>query len=244
MKILITGATSGIGKATAIKLLEHNHELILIGRRQDRLQEFKNQYPNANIHTITLDVRDKDQVFSQLADQKNIDVLINNAGLASGMEDFADGNLDDWEQMIDTNLKGLIYVTKALLPDMIARQSGHIINIGSTAAKDTYPKGNIYCMTKHGVDAISKSLRIELLPHQIKVTAVHPGMVDTEFSTVRFHGDTDRAAKVYQNIIPLHAEDVAEVIAFAIHRPAHVNLNDIVMTCTAQASAIYSHRTV
>jgi NADP-dependent 3-hydroxy acid dehydrogenase YdfG len=243
---LVTGATSGIGRATAQTLAKEGYNLIITGRRQDRLADLAEKLQDTH-HTeilpLAFDIRDRKQVeekMKQLPAQWNdVHVLINNAGLASGLNHFDEGSIDDWEQMIDTNVKGLLYITRALAPKMVEQRSGHIINIGSTAGKEVYEKGNVYCATKHAVDALTKGMRIDLLKHNIKVTSIDPGMVDTEFSEVRFHGDKQKAEKVYQGYTPLHAEDIAETIAFVLSRPEHVCLNDIVMTATRQANSFY-----
>ena len=239
---LITGATSGIGKACAFKFAQNNYNLILTGRREDRLLELKNElqkeYENEVI-TLTFDVREREAVkiaIDSLLD-KTIDVLVNNAGLAAGLDHIQDGSMDDWDQMIDTNVKGLLYVTKAITPLMAARRSGHIINIGSIAGKEVYPKGNVYCASKHAVDALTKGMRIDLLESGIKVTQVAPGAVETEFSMVRFKGDKETADNVYKGFEPLHAEDIAEVTFYVTTLPPHVNINDLLIMPTAQASA-------
>jgi NADP-dependent 3-hydroxy acid dehydrogenase YdfG len=241
--ILITGATAGIGKATAKIYAKNGWNLILTGRRAERLEELKaslmEQY-SAEVITLNFDVRDKDAVNEAVdrlpATWKNIDVLLNNAGLAKGFSDIQDGLVEDWETMIDTNIKGLLYVSKAVMPLMIERKSGHIVNIGSIAGKEVYAKGNVYCSTKHAVEGITKALRLDLLPHKIKVSAICPGAVDTEFSTVRFDGDKDRADSVYNGYQPLLAQDIAEAIYFVTSRPFHVNINDLLIMPTAQAN--------
>lgn len=242
---LITGASAGIGAACAEKLAREGYDLILAARRIDRLKELAADLGaqfNAAIHMVELDVRDRDKVksmFEALPERwKNIDVLINNAGLSQGLDPIQTGDIDDWERMIDTNLKGLLYVSRAIIPGMVERNHGHIINIGSIAGKEVYPNGNVYCATKHAVDALSKGMRIDLLPHGIKVTAIHPGMVETEFSVVRFKGDEDRAAAVYHNLEPLLAQDIAEAVWFALSRPAHVNINDLLIMPTIQANSV------
>ncbi|MBF7091070.1 SDR family NAD(P)-dependent oxidoreductase [Flavobacterium sp. ALJ2] len=239
---LITGATSGIGKATAQILAKNNYKVILCGRRQDRLAELEaalSEY--TEVHTLAFDVRDKEAVLERIGSLPEsfsvIDVLINNAGNAHGLDPIQTGDLDDWDAMIDINVKGLLYVSKAIIPQMSARKSGHIINIGSTAAKEVYPNGNVYCGTKHAVDAISQGMRIDLNPFGIRVGAIHPGMVETEFSEVRFKGDADRASNVYKGFTPLQAEDIADIIHFVVSRPYHVNIADLVVMSTAQASS-------
>lgn len=245
---LVTGVTSGIGKSTALALAGKGWNLIITGRRSDRLNELAAKIKGMGVEVLPLcfDVRDHDQVREHLAhlpeNWTNIDVLINNAGLAVGLGTIDNGEVDDWERMIDTNVKGLLYVTKAIVPYMKKNGKGHIINIGSTAGKETYLNGNVYCATKHAVDSLTKGFRIDLLPFGIKVTGICPGMVDTEFSLVRFKGDTKRADKVYQGFQPLLPDDVANIIVYAIEQPEHVCLNDIVLTCTAQANSFYTHK--
>lgn len=239
--VLVTGATSGIGKATAELLARNNYKIILCGRREERLTELEQQLsPYTEIHTLQFDVRDKVAIFDKInslpENFSNIEILINNAGNAHGFEAIQEGNTEDWDAMIDINLKGLLYVSKAIIPKMIENKSGHIINIGSTAAKEVYANGNVYCATKHAVDAINQAMRIDLNPHGIRVGAIHPGMVETEFSQVRFKGDIDRAANVYKGFTPLKAEDIADIIHFVISRPYHVNIADLVVMCTAQAT--------
>jgi 3-hydroxy acid dehydrogenase / malonic semialdehyde reductase len=239
---LITGATSGIGKATAFSLAQLGFKIIATGRRKDRLEELKNELPaQTDLLTLCFDVRDKEtvsEILSSLpAEWKNIEILINNAGNAHGLDPIQNGSIEDWDAMIDINVKGLLYVSRAVIPGMISRNSGTIINIGSIAGKQVYPNGNVYCGSKHAVDAITNGMRLDLNPHGIKVMGVHPGMVDTEFSLVRFKGDQDRSQKVYEGWEPLRAEDIAEIIAFAVTRPAHVVMADIVILPTAQASA-------
>ncbi len=239
---LITGATSGIGKFTAIELAKHNINLILCGRRQERLDELQNELGKiVNVHTLCFDVRDKDKVFDAIESLTDtfaqIDILINNAGNAHGLDPIQTGDLEDWDAMMDINVKGLLYVSKAILPKMIAQQSGHIINIGSIAGKEVYPNGNIYCASKHAVDAINKGMRIDLNPHGIRVGAIHPGLVETEFSKVRFKNDDKRADNVYKGYDPLMPEDIADIIAFVVTRPYHVNIADLIVLPTAQASA-------
>ncbi|MDG1097838.1 MAG: SDR family NAD(P)-dependent oxidoreductase [Bacteroidia bacterium] len=240
MKIaLITGATSGIGMATAKLFAAKGYKLILCGRRTERLNELKNEL-NTEVHTLTFDVRNREDVFKALesipTEFKDIDILLNNAGNAHGLSSIQNGNLDDWDAMMDGNVKGLLYVTKAILPNMIARNSGFIVNIGSVAAKEVYPNGNVYCASKHAVDALSKSMRVDLAGHNIRVAAIHPGAVETEFSEVRFKGDTEKAAGVYQGFDALQAQDIAEIIEFITSRPGHVNIEDLVVYPTAQAN--------
>lgn len=246
---LVTGATSGIGEATAMIFAENGIDVIITGRREDRLNILKNKLQAMNVRVLSLcfDVRSEEDVASNLgnlpSDWKDVDILVNNAGLAAGLSTFQDGDSDDWNRMIDTNIKGLIYVTRTISPGMIERQKGHIINIGSIAGKEVYPNGNVYCATKHAVDAITKGMRIDMLPHNIKVTQVCPGAVETEFSIVRFHGDKERADKVYEGFDNLVAKDIADCIWFVVSRPPHVNINDMVVMPTAQASgSIFSKK--
>lgn len=244
MIALITGATSGIGKSTALEFAKHGYNLIITGRRQERLTEFKallvKEY-GIKVLDLCFDVRDEKQVAAAISsipqEFKTIDVLVNNAGLAAGLSTIQDGKLAHWEQMIDTNIKGLLYVTKHIAQIMIANKKGHIINIGSIAGKEVYANGNVYCATKHAVDALNKGMRIDLLPHGIKVSSINPGMVETEFSIVRFDGDEERAKKVYENIVPLKPEDIAETIYWMASRPAHVNINDVIIMPTIQANS-------
>lgn len=245
-KIFITGASSGFGKAIATTFAKYGDDCIITGRRDDRLEELCNELEskyNVAIYTLCFDVQDKDAVKKAIDglpdDWKDIDVLVNNAGLALGRDYFEEADLADWETMIDTNVKGLLYVSRAISAGMATRKKGHIINVGSTAAKEAYEKGNVYCASKSAVDAISKGMRIDLLRHGIKVTAIHPGAAETEFSLVRFKGDADTAKSVYQGFEPLHAEDVANVVYYCTTLPAHVCINDLVLTCTAQASSFY-----
>ena len=238
---LITGATSGIGKATAEEFAKHGIQLILCGRRQDRLDTIKKTLSKATrVHTLNFDVRDKKETLKAIEslpeEFKNVDILINNAGNAHGLDPIQEGSLDDWDAMIDINVKGLLYVSKAIIPQMTTRKTGHIINIGSSAGKEVYAKGNVYCGSKHAVLAITEGMRIDLNPFGIKVTAINPGLVETEFSQVRFKGDPI-ADNVYKGYKALQAEDIAEVIQFAISRPAHVNIADVLMFCTAQANS-------
>ena len=244
--ILITGATAGFGKAIAYKFAEHGWNIIITGRRKDRLKKIEEDIIaqfGVKVLSLCFDVRKRSDVEQSINDiphdWKKIDVLVNNAGLASGLSLIQDGNIDDWEIMIDTNIKGLLYVSRAVMPLLIENKTGHIINLGSIAGKEAYMKGNIYCATKFAVDALSKSMRIDLLQHGIKITQVSPGAAETEFSMVRFHGDTERAKKSYEGYTPLYAEDIADIVYFAATRPSHVVLNDIVVTPLAQASTSY-----
>lgn len=239
---LITGATSGIGEATTRRLADNGFDVIITGRRSDRLTNLKGELEKNGTRVLDLcfDVRVESEVKSaveNLPDNwKDIDVLVNNAGLAAGLSTLQEGDTDDWNRMIDTNVKGLLYVTRYVSPLMIERGKGHIINIGSIAGKEVYPNGNVYCATKHAVDALTKGMRIDMLRHNIKVTQVCPGAVETEFSVVRFHGDEVRAAKVYDGFDNLIAGDIADCILFAISRPDHVNINDMTVMPTAQAT--------
>ena len=245
----ITGATSGFGKACAEKFAAHGYDLIINGRREDRLNTIKDDLEkrfNTAVITSCFDVRNRDEVFNAIntipADWQHIDVLFNNAGLALGRDYFDEGNLDDWDTMIDTNLKGLIYITKAALPLLLKSSQPHIINMGSVAGKDVYEKGNVYCASKAAVNTLSHALRIDLLRHNIKVTAIHPGAAETEFSMVRFKGDEETANKIYDGLNPLSAEDVADVVYYCTSLPAHVCINDLVISCTRQADGIYFNR--
>ncbi|GER58535.1 SDR family NAD(P)-dependent oxidoreductase [Patiriisocius marinus] len=244
---LITGATSGIGLATAQLLAEKNINLVLCGRRTEKLKEIAASLSKiTEVHTLAFDVRDKETVFKLLQNLpkafSTIDYLINNAGNAHGLDAIQNGDVDDWDAMLDINVKGLLYVSKAVIPGMIKRESGHIINIGSTAGKEVYPNGNVYCASKHAVDAINQGMRLDLNGKGIKVGAINPGLVETAFSEVRFKGDTERAEKVYQNFTPLQPEDIAEIIHFAITRPPHVNIADLTVMCLAQASSTIVHK--
>ena len=247
---LITGATSGIGKACATLFAQQGYQLILIARRTQLLQELSHHLADkyaVEIQTLVADVRHKEQLTTVLealpTEWKKVDVLVNNAGLSQGLDPIDRGDTDDWDVMIDTNVKGLLYVTKIVSNWMIAQQVGHIINIGSIAGKEVYPNGNVYCATKHAVDALNKGMRVDLLPHNIKVTAIHPGMVETEFSIVRFKGDEERAKNVYKGFEPLLAQDIADAIWFAVSRPAHVNINDMLIMPAAQATATITQKT-
>ena len=238
--VFITGASSGIGRATTQLLAEKGCRIVACGRREDRLVALKDTW-GAKLHTLSFDVRDREEVFRAVEslppEFREVDILINNAGNAHGLDLIDQGSLDDWDAMIDINVKGLLYVTKALLPALLKDGRGHIINIGSTAGKEVYPKGNVYCASKHAVDAINQALRIDLNAHGVRVGAVNPGLVQTEFSEVRFKGDTERAEGVYQGYQPLTPEDIAEIIYFVISRPWHVNIADLVVMPTDQASS-------
>ena len=253
---LITGATSGFGEATARRFAAEGHRVIITGRRKERLdalqRELEGLYGSIDghdqVHCLHFDVTDHDAVAHAIASLppawSAIDVLVNNAGLAAGLDAIQNGKLEDWERMLDTNVKGLLYVTRAVIPGMITRKAGHIINIGSTAGKEVYPKGNVYCASKHAVDALSKGFRQDLLPYGIKVTQVAPGMAETEFSVVRFEGDEARAEQVYQGLQPLRPDDIAELVYYVTTLPAHVCVNDLVVTPTAQANSTMVHREV
>lgn len=245
----ITGATSGFGKATAYKFAAHGYDVIINGRRADRLQEIADDIEakyNVAVMQLPFDVREEATVFSSIRglpeDWKKIDVLVNNAGLAAGRDYFEDASLEDWNTMIDTNVKGFLYVARAVAELMISNGKGHIINLGSIAGKEVYEKGNVYCASKFAVDALNQAMRIDLLRHQIKVTAINPGAAETEFSLVRFKGDAVTAKKIYDGIEPLHAEDIADVIYYCASLPAHVCINDLTLTCTRQASNVYFNR--
>lgn len=246
---LITGATSGFGKAIAIKFASAGHDVIITGRRKELLQQVKSEIESAyavKALALHFDVRDKKAVNEHLsnipAEWKKLNIVVNNAGLAAGKDYFDEASMDDWEQMIDTNVKGLLYVSRAALPYLIDNGGGHIVNIGSIAGKQVYEKGNVYCATKHSVDAISHSMRIDLLRHKIKVTAIHPGMAETEFSLVRFKGNEEAAKAVYAGVTPLSADDIADAVYYCTSLPAHVCINDMVIMPTAQADAFYLHK--
>jgi len=246
---LVTGATAGIGRATAITLAECGFNLIITGRRKERLDELKSQLEikhKSEVLPLCFDVRNQNEVCEALENiptqWKSINLLVNNAGLAVGLNHIQDGIFEDWERMIDTNIKGLLYVTRCIAPLMIAQNEGHIINICSIAGKDVYENGNVYCATKHAVDALSKAMRIDMLKHNIKVTNLCPGAAETEFSIVRFKDDTEKAKKTYEGMIPLTGEDIANVIRFLVSLPPHVCINDIVVTPTAQANVNYMSR--
>lgn len=240
--VFITGATSGIGKATAEIFAKNRYALVLCGRRQERLDQLKQDLgKQTNVHILNFDVRDKlavqtaiDSLPETFAD---ISILVNNAGNAHGMDTIQEGNVDDWDAMLDINVKGLLYVSRAILPKMITKKEGHVINIGSTAGKEVYPKGNVYCASKHAVDAINQGMRMDLNQYGIRVGAINPGLVETEFSNVRFKGDETRAENVYKGYQALKPEDIADIIYFVVTRPYHVNIADLVVMPTAQASS-------
>ena len=239
---LITGATSGIGRATAKLFAKKGFKLVLCGRRQERLIELEKELGSSTmLHTLNFDVRNRDEVAKQIdslpLEFSTIDILINNAGNAHGLDSIEEGSLDDWDAMIDINVKGLLYVSKAVIPKMVEKKAGHIINIGSTAGKEVYPRGNVYCASKHAVDAINQGMRIDLNQFGIRVGAVNPGLVETEFSKVRFKGDNNKADSVYKGFMPLKPEDSADIIFFVVTRPYHVNIADLVVMPTAQASS-------
>ena len=240
--VFITGATSGIGKATAELLAKHQFKLVLCGRRKERLAQVKEQLSKiTEVYTLQFDVSNREAVFKSIEslpeEFSTIDVLINNAGNAHGLATLQEGSIDDWDAMLDINVKGLLYVSKAIVPKMISRNDGFIVNIGSTAGKEVYRNGNVYCASKFAVNALNKSMRLDLNEYNIRVAGIHPGLVETEFSDVRFKGDTERAKTVYQGYKALQAEDIADIIHFVISRPYHVNIEDLVVYPTAQASA-------
>lgn len=245
----ITGATSGIGKSCAYQFGINNYDLIITGRRNDRLQEIKDDIESkygVEVYTLNFDVRENSQVISSITNLpdkwKNIDILVNNAGLAVGLNKIHEGIIEDWERMIDTNIKGLLYITRSIAPLMVAKKRGHIINIGSIAGKETYVNGNVYCGTKFAVDAITKSTRMDLVEFGIKVTHVAPGAVETEFSNVRFKGDDQKADNVYKGFEPLTPEDIADAVFYCASLPNHVNISDLVITPKAQAAASLIHK--
>ncbi len=247
--VIITGATSGIGKACAIKFAAAKFDVIITGRRNDRLQQLKLQLENDHgilVLPLCFDVRDRQAVavaFAGIPEPwHKIDILINNAGLALGRDSFEDADMNDWETMLNTNVHGLLYVSRAVLPFMLAQQKGHIVNMGSVAGKEVYEKGNVYCASKFAVDAITKSMRIDLLKNNIKVTGIHPGAVETEFSLVRFKGDDNTAKSAYDGLTPLTAEDIADTVYYCVNLPDHVCINDLVITCTQQAGTYYFDR--
>ncbi len=243
MVVLITGATAGFGKATAILFAKNGYDVIITGRRKEKLDETAAEIKKHGKEALSLcfdirRVKEVENAVSGLSGKwKEIDVLVNNAGLAAGMGPMHEGATDDWERMIDTNIKGLLYMTRMIAPLMVEKKKGHIINIGSVAGKEVYANGNVYCATKHAVDALNKAMRIELVHHNIKVTGISPGLAETEFALVRFGGDTEKAKAVYKGIIPLSAEDIAETVWWVASRPANVNILDVVMTPSAQANS-------
>lgn len=248
--VLITGATAGIGKACAVKFAAAGYDIIITGRRNERLIELKTNLEKeykVSVLSLCFDVQDKKAVtaaFKNLPMQwKKIDILINNAGLALGRDSFEDADINDWETMLNTNVHGLLYVSKAVLPFMLEQKKGHIINMGSVAGKEVYEKGNVYCASKYAVDAITKAMRIDLLKNNIKVTGIHPGAVETEFSLVRFKGEKKTAQSAYTGLTPLTAEDIADTVFYCATLPAHVCINDLVITCTRQAGTYYFHKT-
>lgn len=248
-RAIITGATSGIGKAISLKLASIGYDIVITGRRADRLEELKlsiEKTNNCKVMTLNFDVRvfaECEKAISSLPEEfRAPDLLVNNAGLASGLEPIYEGDLSDWNAMIDTNIKGVLHITKLVSPQMIKREKGHIINIGSIAGIQTYENGGVYCASKYALHALSQSMRIDMLKYGIKVTEIRPGMVDTEFSLVRFHGDNARAEGVYKGVTPLSGEDIASVVEYVVTLPSHMNINDIEVTPTAQANAFYTHR--
>lgn len=251
--ILITGATAGFGEATARRFASEGWRVIICGRRRDRLDALKRvlqglhgTLEGGNVHALRFDVRENDEVLRAMEslpeEWRNIEYLVNNAGLAAGMDLIQEGKVDDWNAMLDTNVKGLLHVSRAVIPGMIARGKGHVINIGSTAGKEVYPKGNVYCASKHAVDALSKAMRQDLLEHAIKVTQISPGLAETEFSLVRFSGDKERARKPYEGMTPLRGADIANLVWFTVNLPEHVCINDLVVTPTAQANSVLVRR--
>lgn len=245
---LITGATSGIGLAIAKRFAEEGLRLILCGRRMERLLKLQSELNSkTKVHISCFDIRNKEEVFDSIANVPdeftNIEILINNAGNAHGLDPIENGNIEDWDAMIDINIKGLLYISKAVLKSMVKQRSGHIINIGSTAGKEVYPNGNVYCASKHAVDALNQGMRIDLNQYGIRVGAVNPGMVETEFSQVRFKGDIERANAVYKGFNVLQADDIADIIYFVISRPSHVNIADLTVMSTAQASSTIVNKT-
>ena len=244
----ITGATSGFGLSIARRLAKEGYNLIITGRRKERLSDLEKELKakGVDVWVSNYDVRDADAVknaIDALPEQwKEIDVLVNNAGLAAGLGTIQEGSFDDWNRMIDTNVKGLLYVSRLIAPLMIERRCGHIINIGSVAGKDVYPNGNVYCATKHAVDAISKAMRIDMLPYGIKVSQICPGAAETEFSLVRFHGDKEKADNVYKGYQPLSGDDIADIVAYLVAMPQHVCINDLTVTCLSQANALHFHK--
>ncbi|MFN4235437.1 MAG: SDR family NAD(P)-dependent oxidoreductase [Bacteroidia bacterium] len=248
--VFVTGATAGFGKAIAEIFSKNNYDIIINGRRKNRLDELEKELRKngADVLQLPFDVRDKNAVKqaveSLTGKWQNINILVNNAGLAQGLNLIQEGEIEDWDTMIDTNVKGLLYVSRAVMPLLIKTGNAHVFNIGSIAGKEVYQKGNVYCATKHAVDAITKAMRIDMLEHGIKVTGICPGAAETEFSLVRYKGDAEKAKNVYNGFTPLYAQDIAEIVYFAASRPAHVCINDIIITPTAQANAMYIHKTI
>lgn len=246
--VLISGATAGIGKATALRFGRTGFNLIITGRRAERLREVEEMLAGQQCRVLPLvfEIRNNDEVKKAIgsltAEWSDIDILVNNAGLAAGLNHIDEGNEDDWERMIDTNIKGLLWLTRAIVPAMVKKGSGHIINLGSIAGKEVYENGNVYCATKHAVDALSRSMRIDLLEHGIKVTNIAPGLVETEFSLIRFKGDTEKAAIPYKGLKPLSGDDIADIIYYCATLPQHVNINDVVVTPLAQAGSNHTVR--
>ncbi|MES2891669.1 MAG: SDR family NAD(P)-dependent oxidoreductase [Bacteroidota bacterium] len=248
--VLITGATAGIGEACAEKYAANGYNLILTGRRSDRLEAVKSQLEtefSIKVLPLTFDVQQRAEVEESFAtlppEWRDIDILVNNAGLAAGRDLFEEADMEDWETMLNTNVHGLLYVTKAIVPLMIARKRGHIVNMGSVAGKEVYERGNVYCASKFAVDALNKAMRIDLLRHNIRVTGIHPGAVETEFAMVRFKGDQAKADATYTGLVPLTASDIADTIYYCTQLPSHVCINDLVITCTQQAGTYYFHKT-
>lgn len=241
---LITGATSGIGHAAALRLSALGYDIIATGRRVERLEELRRQITQAGgtCRVLSFDIRSEEEVTRFLEPLERVDILLNNAGLAAGLEHIDRGDTADWDAMIDTNVKGLLYVTRTIAPKMVAQGSGHIINIGSIAGTEPYENGAVYCASKHAVHALSQSMRADLLSSGVKVTELRPGMVETEFSLVRFHGDKERAERVYDGVTPLSGEDIAEAIAWVVQLPAHMNVNDMVLMPAQQAGAYYTYK--
>jgi 3-hydroxy acid dehydrogenase / malonic semialdehyde reductase len=245
--VLITGATAGIGEAVAGILANNNFDLILTGRRRDRLEKISSRLEKlTRVHTLCFDVRERDQVDNAIdslpPEWQNVKILVNNAGLAAGFDVFQEGSIDDWEQMIDTNVKGLLYMSRKLVPGMIERKQGHIINVSSIAGREVYERGNIYCATKYSVEAISNGMRIDLVKHNIKVSVISPGMTETEFFLVRFKGDREKAKAPLKGVIPLSPGDVAEAVLFMVTRPPHVSVHDMLLMPAFQASVVYTSR--
>jgi 3-hydroxy acid dehydrogenase / malonic semialdehyde reductase len=245
---LVTGATAGIGEASAIKLAKEGYDLIITGRRQERLDEVKKKLEQefgVAVQSLCFDIRNKkevDEAVAKIEKLNELEILINNAGLAAGLSPIQDGDMEDWERMIDTNIKGLLYISRQIMPYFVKNKKGHIVNIGSIAGRNVYANGNVYCATKFAVDALTQAMRTDLLPYGVKVTQIAPGAVETEFSIVRFHGDNAKANDVYKGYDPLLADDIADAVLYAVTRPPHVNINDMLIMPTAQASAFNLHK--